>query len=129
MAVFGPDNKGGRPAGAKNKFARHVWEDLLKVWSDPAVEGGTMNRGTAALLTMFAEKPAEYVKVNVAVLPKDLIIESKMGEMSDEQLERMIEAMRRWEEEPDEPVTNEGEDGEDGEEDEEDKDDPAKSAA
>jgi hypothetical protein len=116
MAVFGPDNKGGRPAGAKNKFARHVWEDLLKVWSDPAVEGGTMNRGTAALLTMFAEKPAEYVKVNVAVLPKDLIIESKMGEMSDEQLERMIEAVRRWEEEPDEPVTNEAEEGEYGEE-------------
>jgi hypothetical protein len=123
MAVFQKGHNGGRPVGAKNKFARQVWEDLLKVWSDPAIEGGNMNRGTAALLTMFAEKPVEYVKVNVAVLPKDLIIESKVGEMSDEQLERMIEAVRRLEEEPDEVATDEADEDEDHE------DDPAKTAA
>jgi hypothetical protein len=121
MAVFQKGHNGGRPAGAKTKFARQVWEDLLKVWSEPAIEGGNMNRGTAALLTMFAEKPVEYVKTNVSVLPKD--IESKMGELSDEQLEQMIEAVRRLEEEPDEPATDEDDEGED------DEDDPAKTAA
>ena len=58
MAVFGPDNKGGRPAGAKNKFARQVWEDLLKVWADPAVQRNTHTVrvvADAADLTMTIE--------------------------------------------------------------------------
>jgi hypothetical protein len=101
MAVFGPDNKGGRPLGAKTKLTRRVFEDMLKVWIEPSADGVDVNRGTAALRTLFYERPAEFVRIVASVLPKDLVLEGMFAEVDSERLERTLALVQQLQAEQD----------------------------
>jgi len=58
MAKFNStDNRGGRQIGAKTRLARKVFEDALKVWTEPAADGSDINRGIAALRMMYQRGP------------------------------------------------------------------------
>jgi len=90
MAVFGPDNRGGRPLGAKTRLARKVFEDALKVWTEPAADGSDINRGIAALRMMYQERPTDFCKLIGSILPRDLILEGSMfSEHDDTALARL----------------------------------------
>jgi hypothetical protein len=82
----------GRPRGARNKLASHVFEDVLEIWNEPAAEG--LTRGKAAMLAMWRERPNEFVKSVFSVLPRELLFENITAELADDELDRMIEALR-----------------------------------
>ena len=91
MAKFNStDNRGGRPLGAKTRLARKVFQDALKVWTEPAAEGSDINRGIAALRMMYQERPTDFCKLVASILPRDLILEGGMfSEMDDNALARL----------------------------------------
>jgi hypothetical protein len=99
MNRFQPGNRvnpAGRPRGSRNRLASRVFEDVLAFWDQPAKEGSTVTRGQAALLSMWRERPHEFVRVVGGLLPRELLLEtSVITEVSDEELERMIEQLRR----------------------------------
>jgi hypothetical protein len=78
--------KGGRPLGSRTKLCKRLLEDLFADWQ----EGGV-----AALKMMRMEKPAEYVRVMVSVLPKELLFETgSLADLDDDELDHMIEMLR-----------------------------------
>lgn len=61
---FAPGNPGGgRPKGARNKLGELLLEALKEDFEAHGVE---------AIQTMRADKPAEYVKALVSILPKEM---------------------------------------------------------
>jgi hypothetical protein len=77
---------GGRPLGSRNKLCKAMLEDLAADWR----EGGV-----SALKMMRMERPAEYVRVMVSILPKELIFEnSAVSELGDDELDQMITMLR-----------------------------------
>ena len=54
-----------------------------------------MTRGKAALLTMARERPHEFAKLGAAFVPKEFTFETIATELDDEELRRMIQAMRQ----------------------------------
>jgi hypothetical protein len=101
MAVFGPNNPGGRPGGIKNRLSRRIYEDVFRLWTEPPIAGGNISRGEEAMLAMYDERPTDFVRTVFSILPKDLVIESALGELSDEQIERTLETVRRLQEQAD----------------------------
>jgi hypothetical protein len=87
-------NRSGRPKGSKNRLAARVYDDVFRLWSEPAAEGSNLTRGEAALITLAHEKPAEFIKVVFSILPRDLVIENVASTLDDEELNRMIEMLR-----------------------------------
>jgi hypothetical protein len=85
---------GGRPRGARNKLARVVFEDLFDSWTEPVAEGKTLTKGKAALQTLFRERPHEYAKLYLTVMPKEFVFENVATELDDAELHQMIEALR-----------------------------------
>jgi hypothetical protein len=89
--LFQPGNnasggKGGRPLGSRNKLCKAMLEDLAADWR----EGGV-----AALKMMRVERPAEYVRVMVSILPKEMILDnSAITELGDDELDHMITMLR-----------------------------------
>jgi hypothetical protein len=99
MAKFNStDNRGGRPLGAKSRLARKVFEDALKVWNEPSAEGASTNRGTAALRTLFFERPGDFVRIICSILPRDLIVEGAFSELSNDQIEQTLALVQRLQE-------------------------------
>ena len=88
----GHNIKGGRPKGSRNKFAQRVFDDIFRHWNEPA--GGDLCKGQAALELLYREKPGEYLKLTASVLPKEFVFENAVTELDDEELDRMIEALR-----------------------------------
>src|SRR5262249_18703605 len=84
----------GRPQGSKTRFTSAVWDDLFAVWTEPAIEGGNMSRGREALLAMYEQKPAEYAKLCLSVMPKDIVVESAMSDLSDQELDSLMVRIR-----------------------------------
>ena len=82
----------GRPKGSRNKLAQRVFDDILKHWNEPA--GGELCKGHAALELLYREKPGDYLKLTASVLPKEFVFENAVTELDDEELDRMIEALR-----------------------------------
>jgi hypothetical protein len=78
----------GRPKGSRNKLCRAMLDDLMADWA----EGGP-----AAIKIMRIERPSEYVRVMVSILPKELLFENAVSELGDEELYRMIEMLRERE--------------------------------
>jgi len=70
-------NPAGRPKGARSKLGEDFIEALIKDFADGGVE---------AIRLMRAEKPNEYVRALVAILPKevDATIAMPIGDMLDE---------------------------------------------
>jgi hypothetical protein len=83
----------GRPKGARNKLANSVFQDVLQFWNEPTADGKT-TKGKAALLTMWRERPHEFVKSIFAIMPREFWVESIVTELADDELDRMIELFR-----------------------------------
>jgi len=88
----GHNIKGGRPRGSRNKLAQQVFDDIFRHWNEPA--GGELCKGQAALELLYREKPGDYLKLTASVLPKEFVFENAVTELDDEELDRMIEALR-----------------------------------
>jgi hypothetical protein len=85
---------GGRPKGARNKLAGQVFQDVLTHWNEPASEGSAMTKGREVLETMYREKPNEYVRAVLSIMPKELQIESVMADLGDDQLDELLVKIR-----------------------------------
>ena len=73
-------NPAGRPKGSRNKLAEACINDLYADWQ----EGGA-----AAIKKMRDERPHEYVRAVVSILPKEVKIE-RIDDMTDDQLTKRI---------------------------------------
>ena len=82
----------GRPKNSRNKLAQRVFDDIFKHWNEPA--GGELCKGQAALELLYRENPGNYLKLTASVLPKEFVFENTVSELDDEELDRMIEALR-----------------------------------
>jgi len=95
---FEPGNSyaklGGRPRGARNRLANRMFEDLLEFWNEPAKDGRAVTKGKAAMLTMWRERPHEFVKFVGSVMPKEFLFENVVTELADDELDRMIKMLR-----------------------------------
>ena len=88
----GHNIKAGRPKGSRNKLAQRVFDDIFRHWNEPA--GGELCKGQAALELLYRERPGEYLRLTASVLPKEFVFENAVTELDDEELDRMIEALR-----------------------------------
>jgi len=76
----------GRPKGSRNALG----EDFLK-----ALHADFTANGEAAIQSMRAEKPAEYVKVIASILPKELNVKiDPIEELTDDELIHRLHALR-----------------------------------
>src|SRR5262249_52890271 len=96
---FEPGNNyaklGGRPRGSRNRLTARIFEDVLSHWNEP-IEGRNITKGIAALEVMRKERPAEYVKAVLSIMPKELnISDSTVADLSDEQIDTLIMTLRR----------------------------------
>jgi len=96
---FQPGNQlgaAGRPKGARNKLASHVFADVLQFLTEPAAfEASERTKFQSLLLTMWRESPRDLARFVASILPRELQIEtSSVNELSDEELDRMIEMLR-----------------------------------
>jgi len=87
--------KQGRPRGSRNRLAKDVLDDLIAVWNEPIKPESDIRRGPASLRIMSRERPADFCKLFASVLPKEFWLESTAQELSDEELDRMIEILRQ----------------------------------
>ena len=82
---FKPGNP-GRPKGSRNKLG----EDFVRALSEDFQE-----HGKAAIETVRAEEPAQYLKVIAAIVPKELNIKTDAFDgVSDEQIAALVAAAR-----------------------------------
>jgi len=96
---FQPGNQlgaAGRPKGARNKLASHVFADVLQFLTEPAAfEASERTKFQSLLLTMWREAPRDLARFIATIMPKELSIEtSSVNELSDEELDRMIKMLR-----------------------------------
>ena len=96
---FPPGNQlgaAGRPKGARNKLASHVFADVLQFLTEPAAfESSEPTKFRALLLNLWRESPRDLARFVASILPRELQIESSsVNELSDEELDRMIELLR-----------------------------------
>jgi|SRR5215813_1333380 len=97
---FEPGNdygKQGRPRGARNRLASHVFADVFEFLQEaPAFEASEpTTKFRALLLTLWREAPRDFARFIASIMPKELQIEtSTVNELSDEELDRMIEMLR-----------------------------------
>ena len=84
----------GRPKGARNRLTARVFEDVLAHWDEPVSTGGNMRKGQAALEIMLKEKPNEYVRAVLSILPREIAIENVTADMSDEDLDTLMAKIR-----------------------------------
>src|SRR5262245_43877748 len=85
----------GRPRGSRNKLAKRVFEDLIDVWDEPIAEGSTITRGVAALRIMSKQNPCDFCKLYGSLMPREFWIDSTAQQLSDEELDAMIEQLRQ----------------------------------
>jgi hypothetical protein len=84
----------GRPRGSRNRLTARVFEDVLAHWNEP-VEGRNINKGMAALEVMQKERPAEYVKAVLGILPRELILgDTALDDLADDQIDEMLANLR-----------------------------------
>jgi hypothetical protein len=67
-------------------LCKSVLEDLLADWA----EGGA-----AAIRMMRIERPAEYVRVMVSILPKELILDQGMDNIDDDALDELLAGLHQ----------------------------------
>ena len=96
---FPPGNQlgaAGRPKGARNKLASHVFADVLQFLTEPAAfEASERTKFQSLLLTLWREAPRDLARFIASILPRDISVEmSSVSELSDEELDRMIEQLR-----------------------------------
>src|SRR5262245_42282566 len=80
-------NGGGRRAGARNKLQTSLLEALAEDFAE---------NGIGAVRICRVERPAEYLKICVSVLPKELIVEAGvLADLSDEQIAGYIGVLQQ----------------------------------
>jgi hypothetical protein len=84
----------GRSRGARNRLTVRVFEDILAHWNEPATDGSTNTKGRAALEIMLREKPNEYVRAVLSVMPREIAIENVMADLDNEQLDELMAKIR-----------------------------------
>jgi hypothetical protein len=94
---FGPGNRGGRTPGAKNKLDGFAYSLVLAHVQhkpgDPAPEAYAGTNLWAALNITLKQSPRDYVTKIIAMLPKQLQIEtSAIDAMTEEEAEQLIES-------------------------------------
>jgi hypothetical protein len=96
MTKFGEGGHvGGRPRGSRNRLFAQVFEDVLQHWNQP-VPGRNISQGMAALEVMRKERPSEYVKVVVSLLPRDVLLsDSTVADLNDEQIDTLLMTLRK----------------------------------
>jgi hypothetical protein len=83
---FEPGNPGGgRPRGAKNRLHRAFVEALHADFEE---------HGSAAIRICRTEDPTNYLRVIASVLPRDLTIETAAADLTDDELDAMIQRLR-----------------------------------
>jgi hypothetical protein len=89
-------HSGGRPKGARNRLASTVYVEVLEFLTEPAAfQASEPTKFRALLLTLWREAPRDLGRFIASILPKELSIEtSAVSELSDEELDRMIEMLR-----------------------------------
>jgi hypothetical protein len=85
---FQPNNPGGgRPRGAKNRLAMAFLEALRADFEEHGME---------AIRIARVEDPVRYVSIIAGLMPRDLQIEhQRFGELSDEELDALLEYVRQ----------------------------------
>ena len=87
-------NPTGKPRGARNKLANKVFQDILAHWDEIEPKSkGTPNettKGRFALERSYKDKPVEYIRAVLSVMPKELAIESVADSMSDADLDELM---------------------------------------
>ena len=91
---FLPGASTGRPRGARNKLSARVFEDLFAHWTEPVSPTNPLPKGREALETMYRDKPNEYVRAVLSVMPKELAVENAMSDINDEQLDELMARIR-----------------------------------
>jgi hypothetical protein len=87
-------HSGGRPKGARNRLTVRVFEDVLSHWNSPASPGSELTKGQEVLETMYKQKPSEYVRAVLSIMPKELQVEAITSDMSDDQIDELIAKIR-----------------------------------
>jgi hypothetical protein len=88
MARFNStDNRGGRPAGARNKLQAGFLRDLAEAWE---------RDGQASLRIMVKEEPSRFVQVCASLMPKEVALEvgRPLADMTDEQVHELLARFR-----------------------------------
>jgi hypothetical protein len=79
-------NPAGRPKGSRNKFSEQFIDDFYADW---------LAGGAEAIRRAREERPADYLRVAVTILPKQLKVEHGLEHMTDEQIRERITAIDR----------------------------------
>ena len=78
---------GGRRTGARNKLQTTLLEELAADFEE---------HGAGVIRICRVEKPVEYLKVIVSVLPKEIVLEqSVLADLSDEQIAGYIGVLQQ----------------------------------
>ena len=89
MSLFekGRAKTGGRAKGTRNKLGSVFLEKLLQEFEE---------FGEEAIRICRVERPHEFLKIVASILPKEFeITDSRLHEISDDELDRLIELTRR----------------------------------
>ena len=89
--------KAGRPKGARNKVASYVYFVVHEFLSSPATfaPSGEPTKFESLLLNTWRDSPRDCLRFIASILPRELQIEtSTVNELTDEELDRMIEVLR-----------------------------------
>jgi hypothetical protein len=88
-------HKGGRIPGSRNRLFARVYQDVLDHWNQP-VPGRNVSQGMAALEIMRKERPSDYVKTVVSLLPRELLLsDTSVADLNDEQIDMLLATLRK----------------------------------
>src|SRR5262245_53977133 len=81
-------------AGARRQLTNQVLREIFEHWN--TVEPGTAaTRGQLTLTHLYRTEPSQYAKLVADLLPKDILIESAVGEMDNDQIDDVITRIKQ----------------------------------
>ena len=91
------NGKQGRPKGSRNKLASAVFQDMLAHWTEPCAPGCDKTKGQECLETIYRERPLDYAKLTASVLPRELILDTPVSDLSDDETDRLLDLLLKGE--------------------------------
>ena len=82
----------GNPKGAARNTRQH--RDKLATHFLRAMASSFEEKGVAAIDEVIKNSPAEYLRVIASIIPKELEVTNRIGELTDEQLADVVTALR-----------------------------------
>jgi hypothetical protein len=89
-----PGHSPGRPTGARNKLAKHVFEHMLAHWLEPAAPGSKLCKGEEALETVYKEDAGLYLRIVSNILPKEFTFDTATHDLDEDQIDELIFRLR-----------------------------------